>query len=233
MAEVNINEKVDAFLKSALSRCSSRDFSSAIEDLKAAEVLDRENPVILYNLGICYIRTGLHRTAREYLEKLIGLPSTFVDILIVRKLSAYSSILLNDFRSALAQLDNCLKLTPRDIPALNMKGYCLEKLGLFAEARDSYGEILSLEPANPTACNSLAYVLARSGGDLNRAMILAKKAVAANGENPAYLDTLGYIHLAKGNRESARKMLKKAFSRMPDSEEIKAHLKELLQLKTE
>jgi Flp pilus assembly protein TadD len=233
LAEVNINEKVAAFLKSAISRSSSKDFSSAIEDLKAAEVLDKENPIILYNLGICYIRTGLHRTAREYFEKLISLSSTFIDILTVRKLFAYSSIMLNDFQGALVQLDDCLKITPRDIVSLNMKGYCLEKLGLFAEASLAYGEILSLESSNPTACNSLAYVLARSGGDLNRAMILAKKAVATHGDNAAYLDTLGYIHLLKGNRDSAKNMLKKAFSRMPDSEEIKAHLKDLLDLHSE
>ena len=71
MGEVNINEKIDAFLKSAISRCFAGDFSTAVEDLKAAEVLDKENPTILYNLGICYTRTGLHRTALEYFEKAV------------------------------------------------------------------------------------------------------------------------------------------------------------------
>ncbi|TAL33822.1 MAG: tetratricopeptide repeat protein [Spirochaetes bacterium] len=230
MEEVNINEKIGAFLKSATARCTVKDFSAAIEDLKAAEVLDRENPVVLYNLGICYTRTGLHRTAFEYFEKLVKLPASFVDILTVRKLAAYCLIQINEFRGALFHLETGLKLNPHDVIALNMKGYCQEKLGLLPDAKQTYGVILSIEPSNPTACNSLAYVIAKTGGDLNQALLLSKRAVEARRENPAYLDTLGYIQLLKGNRESAKNFLKKAYTRFPDSEEIKAHLRELLHL---
>ncbi len=231
MAEIELQKKIRSFLDSAAKKSSIKDFSSALDDLKAAEVLDKDNPVILYNLGICYSRTGLYRTAVEYFQRLLKLPYTFVDVISVRKLLAYCLILDNDLNGALEQLGECLRLYPQDTAALNMKGYSLDRAGRHPEAIKVYRDILDIDPHNYNAFNSLAYLISATGGDLNQALKYAKTALESNDQNPAYLDTIGYIYMLKGQGDIARKFLKKAFAILPDSEEIKSHLNQLLDIK--
>jgi tetratricopeptide (TPR) repeat protein len=230
MAEVNIQKQVQRLLDAAMEKSARRDFALALDELKAAEAIDRENPVILYNLGICYIRTDLHRTAINYLERILQLPYTFVDVVIVRKLLAYCFLMTKDYQEALKQLDESLKISSRDTMAMSMKGYCLEQLDDIAGAMSIFREIIGIDPNNYNSYNSLAYLMCRSGDDLTSALKFAKKAVDANPDNPAYLDTMGYIYMKKGQNDRAKKYFKKAYSLMPDSEEIRMHVKQFLKI---
>jgi tetratricopeptide (TPR) repeat protein len=230
MAEVNIQKQVQRLLDTAMEKSARRDFALALDELKAAEAIDRENPVILYNLGICYIRTDLHRTAINYLERILQLPYTFVDVVIVRKLLAYCFLMTKDYQEALKQLDESLKISSRDTMAMSMKGYCLEQLGDIAGAMSIFREVINIDPNNYNSYNSLAYLMCRSGDDLTSALKFAKKAVDANPDNPAYLDTMGYIYMKKGQNDRAKKYFKKAYSLMPDSEEIRMHVKQFLKI---
>jgi tetratricopeptide (TPR) repeat protein len=230
MAEIELQKKIRSFLDSAVKKSTVKDFDSALDDLKAAEVLDRENPEILYNLGICYTRTGLHGTAIEYFRRLLRLPYSFVDVIAVRKLLAYCLITMGDCPGALEELDKGLSLAEGDTAALNMKGYCLENAGQLKEAAALYQQILEIDHHNYNAYNSLAYILAKAGGDLTRALKYAKIALESNPGNPAYLDTVGFIYMKKGKGDMAKKYLKKAYSLLPGSEDIKSHLNQLLRI---
>ena len=227
---MNIQKQVQRLLDAAMEKSARRDFALALDELKAAEAIDRENPVILYNLGICYIRTDLHRTAIDYLERILRLPYTFVDVVIVRKLLAYCFLMTKDFQEALKQLDESLRISSRDTMAMSMKGYCLEQLDDIAGAMSIFREIIGIDPNNYNSYNSLAYLMCRSGDDFTSALKFAKKAVDANPENPAYLDTMGYIYMKKGQNDRAKKYFKKAYSLLPDSEEIRMHMKQFLKI---
>ena len=111
-----------------------------------------------------------------------------------------------------------------------MLGYLLEQEKKYEEAIDTYREIIEIDSYNYNAYNSLAYIIAESGGDLREAMEYAKTAHKSNPENPAYLDTIGYIHMKKGQAELAKKYLKQALLKMPDSKEIKSHINQLLKI---
>jgi tetratricopeptide (TPR) repeat protein len=64
----------------------------------------------------------------------------------------------------------------------------------FAEARPLLEKSLQLAPADLTAMNNLAYVLAQTGRDLDQALALAQSAVSRAPNNPAVLDTLGLVY---------------------------------------
>jgi tetratricopeptide (TPR) repeat protein len=51
--------------------------------------------------------------------------------------------------------------------------------------------------------NDLAFLLAESEEDLDRALELAREAMSIRGENPAVADTLGYVYLQSGSYEAA------------------------------
>ncbi len=233
MADIGLDGRIKKFLAAALGKSVMKDFKNALEDLRAAEALDRDNPEVLYNLGICYARTGLYKSAAEYFRRVIGLPLAFVDINTVRKLLAYCVIMYGEYAEAERLLETSLRMSPGDAAALNMKGYCLEKTERYAEAIASYREIVGIDPNNWNAHNSLAFLIAESGSDLAEAADHASIALKAKPAHPAYLDTMGYVCMKRGQSKMARDHYKKALARMPESDEIKAHIAELLGIRPE
>jgi len=227
MSDTGLNEKINGFLKTALEKFIVSDFNEAIRDLRAAEVLDRDNPEILYNLGVCYSRLGLFKTSVQYYERLIALPDTFIEILTVRKLLAFSLIQTGQYTDAEKAIEGVLLKTPRDTAALSMKGYCLEKLGRYRDAVTVYSEIIKIDKGNLNSYNSIAYILAMTKTNLDRALKLARTACEKKDNNPAYLDTLGFVCMKRGDRAAAKKYFTKALELAPFSKEIKAHLREL------
>jgi Flp pilus assembly protein TadD len=227
MTDSDLQKKIDGFLNSALKKFLISDFDSAIRELKAAEMLDKENPEILYNLGINYCRLGLDKTAIAYFKKLLKLKHAFIDALEVKKLLAYALIRINEYKESEQCLSDVLQYSPRDIVAMNMKGYSLEIQGKHAEALAVYGLIIEIDKKNYNAYNSIAYITVLTGGDVDRSLRFARIAHESNRENPAYLDTLGYIYLKIGKLELAEQLLNAALERDPFSSDIKYHMKEL------
>ena len=85
----------------------------------------------------------------------------------------------------------------------------------------------NVDKKNFNAYNSLAYLICINKGKMNEALEYAKKAVDSNKQNPAYLDTLGYVYLKMKKFEEAEKYLKIAIGFSPLSEEIRKHYEEL------
>jgi tetratricopeptide (TPR) repeat protein len=226
MAEIDLQEKIDGFLHSAMKKFIIRDYESAVRELKAAEMLDKDNPEILYNLGVNYCRMGLDKSAIEYFKKVLKHKQSFIDSMVVKKLLAYALIHLKEYRESMDLLEQVLQLVPLDSAALNMKGYCHEAMGRYDDALRVYASIIEHEKDNYNAYNSIAYILSKTGADLSKALKCAHIAYNSNNENPAYLDTLGYIYLKMGNPDLARQYLMLALQKAPLSDEIKDHIKE-------
>ena len=226
----NIEETVKDLLDSSAERIASGDIDGAIADLKSAEILDPSNPVILCSIAAAYAKDSLFVTAVEYCAKIENMNSGFIDMDKVRLLKAYSLSKLNRFDEAEILTKKILSSFPDDPVALNISGYISEKRGDIKETVSFYKKILANDSLNPTAMNSIAYLMAKSGLDLNSALVFAKKAHEKDRENPAYLDTLGFVYLKRGDYELAKKYIKQAFEKMPGNEEIKSHLNELLKL---
>ncbi len=226
MADITLQDKIDGFLNSAMKKFVIRDYERAIQDLKAAEMLDMENPEILYNIGVSYCRMGLDRSAIEYFKKVLNLKQSFIDFLMVKKLLAYALIRLKQYAESLDLLQQVLQMIPSDTAALNMKGFCLEAQGRFDEALQVYVSIIEHERDNYNAHNSIAYIVSKSGGDPAKALKYARIAYDADNNNPAYLDTMGYVYLKMGNVDLALQYLTLALEKAPLSEDIKNHIEE-------
>ncbi len=230
MAKTELNERIKKFLNSALKKISARDYDSALEKLTAALVLDKENPEILYNLGICYCKKKLFNSAITYLKKVRDLPQTYVDVITVIKMLSYSLIMTMDYAQAKKYIGEGLKIVSDDTVLLSMQGFILEKENNYKEAVSIYKKIIEIDKNNSNAYNSAAYIISETDGDLDTAVTYARNALRHNPDNAAYLDTMGCIQMKRGHMDIAKRYLKKALEKFPDSKEIKEHINRLLKI---
>lgn len=75
--------------------------------------------------------------------------------------------------------------------------------GATAEARETYEKALAERADLPEAKNDLAYLLAKDGQDLDRALRLAQEAQQAMDREPSVADTVGFVYYRKGLHEAA------------------------------
>ncbi len=227
----DINSTVKSILQSASGSMLSSDYNAALEQLKKGEVLDRDNPEILYNLGLAYTRLELYKTALEYFQRVLLLETQFIDLKHVKKNIAFCLIHLEQYVEALKYLESILSDSPSDIMALNMKGFSLEKTGKINESLRTYSEVFKYDKSDLNSMNSTAYLMAKQGIDIKKALQIAEYVHRHDRNNPAYRDTLGYIYLKFGNVEKAKKHLSEAYKKLPFNIEITEHINELKILK--
>lgn len=90
-------------------------------------------------------------------------------------------------------------------------------------------KLIELQPQNAHALNALGYHLADNSQELDRAETLLVKANSLLPNDPAIMDSLGWLFYRQGKLDQSIELLSGAFKLYPDSE-IAAHLGEALWL---
>jgi predicted Zn-dependent protease len=83
--------------------------------------------------------------------------------------------------------------------------------------------LVSADPLDADALNSLSYMFADRGLRLDEAIELARRAVKVEPDNPAYLDTLGWALFKQGRIEEAEEPLRKAAMSLTGNSVIQDH----------
>ncbi|QPL47389.1 tetratricopeptide repeat protein [Halomonas sp. A40-4] len=122
-----------------------------------------------------------------------------------------------------------LARTPDDTDLLYFRAMRAWEMGDVEQMEEDLRHVLRIEPDNAVALNALGYTLADLDlpGRLEEARELIERAYALDGDNPAVLDSLGWVYYRLGDAEKALPWLEKAYARMPD-QEIAGHLAEVL-----
>jgi tetratricopeptide (TPR) repeat protein len=87
--------------------------------------------------------------------------------------------------------------------------------------------ILAGDPQNATALNALGYTLANRTDRIDEAYQLISRALELDPEEPAILDSMGWVLYRKGLHQEAIEYLSRAYAVFPDPE-VAAHLGEVL-----
>lgn len=109
-------------------------------------------------------------------------------------------------------------------------GYIYYKKNNVRKAVDSLRKAVALDSKSANARNSLGFILADSGINIEEGIKEIKKALNVDPENPAYLDSLGWAFFKKNDIANAKEFLTKAFKMAPSNKDIKEHLIKLDQL---
>jgi Flp pilus assembly protein TadD len=88
-------------------------------------------------------------------------------------------------------------------------------------------KIIQLNPASPIASNTLGYYLADQTDRYEEAYELILSAIELAPNDPAIIDSLGWVQYRLGMYQEARENLDRAYELYPDPE-VAAHLGEVL-----
>jgi tetratricopeptide (TPR) repeat protein len=102
-----------------------------------------------------------------------------------------------------------------------------DKAGLERESVRSFESLLKVRPEDASLLNALGYSLADHNQKLPRAEMLIRKALEASPDNPAFLDSLGWVLFRRGDIPGAMPHLERAYRIFPDAE-IASHWGEVL-----
>jgi len=102
-----------------------------------------------------------------------------------------------------------------------------DKAGLSRESLRNFESLLKERPEDASLLNALGYSLADRSQKLPRAEQLIRKALDASPDNPAFLDSLGWVRFRRGDLPGALPFMERAYRIFPDPE-IASHWGELL-----
>lgn len=120
-----------------------------------------------------------------------------------------------------------LQIYPANDDVLYARSLVAEKLDLLDQMEQDLRDILARDPEDARALNALGYTLADRTDRYQEALGYIEKAAVKAPDDPAVIDSLGWVHYRLGNLELARKHLQRAYDLSGDAE-IAAHLGEVL-----
>ncbi len=145
-----------------------------------------------------------------------------------------AELLINDdqLKKALQVYARALKGSPDSLNLLYARAMAYEKLNDIEGLERDLRTILKLDAQNAAALNALGFTLADRTKRYKEAQALVMQAYKLDGDDPAILDSMGWVQFRLGNLEQAKEYLQMAYARLPDAE-IAAHLGEVLWVKGE
>ncbi len=130
---------------------------------------------------------------------------------------------LNDFSdAALNLMDEALQQYDNDINLLYTRAMMLDPQDIKLIEQD-LRQVLAVEPDNSLALNALGYTLTIYTDRFDEAYELIAKAHELNPDEPAILDSMGWILFKQGKTGEAIPFLKRAYDAFPDPE-VSSHL---------
>lgn len=127
-----------------------------------------------------------------------------------------------DVPRAIALFDEAAKASS-DSAAAYAAAQLVAAQGDQAGAKQRLEAVVASDPGNAGARNDLAWMLAQSGQDLDRALALAEAANRIQ-PSPEIADTLGFVHLQRGSADKAVELFQQALEQRPTSATIRYHL---------
>ena len=132
-----------------------------------------------------------------------------------------------DRSGAISVLESAVKAFPKDVATMFTLGDVYADAGRSADAERMLRQVVAADPTNANALNYLGYLLATRGEQLDEAIRLVRRALEAEPDNGAYLDSLGWAHFRKGDMDEAEKYLAAAAQKLPENSEVQDHLGDL------
>jgi len=196
----------------------------ASEGMELLEEQRDQNPDNLWwklAVGVAATRSGDWNTAESSLNEVLAMQPDNADAL---KHLAGVYYQTGRIDAARQQFERAAAVSPMD-PAVHLYlALIAEREGRFEEAVARYEEVVTLSPDNLAALNNLAYLLAETTDELDRALTLAQRAVSSSPDSLDVADTLGWVYVKKNLNDNAINILEELVAKQPSNVVWRYHL---------
>ncbi len=128
---------------------------------------------------------------------------------------------------ALAAFKELVRRAPENSSLVLEYSNLLDKAGRLDEAETVLRDLVAKDPLDANALNSLGYLLAEHGKQLDDAVAFVQRALKLEPGNPSFLDSLGWAYYKQGKLELADGPLTDAAVKEPGNSVIQDHLGDL------
>jgi tetratricopeptide (TPR) repeat protein len=171
------------------------------------------SPAVRNLLAATALRSGKYDLAIENFRDLANQTPNSIDAQI-QLANAYQ--LKGDVHNAITTLERAAAYQPKDPRPASLLPFLLEADNRAQEAKQVVRHALAQRPDDSDAMNNLAFLLAQTGDSLDEAVKLARNAVSKAPNNPAYLDTLGYVYLKRDQSDDALEIFTNLIRKYPN-----------------
>jgi len=194
----------------------SRDLERASGYMERLRAMEPDAPMTLRLEGDLAVAQGRYTDALAYYEKA-GAKGGDSSLAIAR----YRAGVLAGVAQPQRPLEEWLERNPNDPAALTLLAEHRQQAGDIAGAIAYYELAVSVAPGNVTALNNLAglYQVRKDP----RALATAERALAAAPDNPAVMDTVGWLLVEKGDLDKALPLLRESAAALPNLPEVQYH----------
>lgn len=131
------------------------------------------------------------------------------------------------YQEAVTLLTKALNENKHQPELLYARALAAEKTNDLALVEKDLRFLIKQDPNNVSALNALGYTLADRTKRSQEALELITKALALRPDDPAIIDSMGWVQFRLGNYQEALNYLQRAYKNLPD-EEVASHLIEVL-----
>ncbi len=182
------------------------------KDVKAADALrratrfepDKAGPKLA--LAGLAERNGQWEDAAAWVDQVLARKPDYVPALWLRADIATHA---GDHARAVRTLELLTRLQPDNASAWLLLGANREDNGNPKGASQAYDRAVKLKPNLAPALNNFAWIAANQGTNLDRALAMARRAVALRPAVTAFRDTLAWVYYARGDFARANGLLSK------------------------
>ncbi len=218
-------------LKKAIHEYSLGQYSQALTTLMVCDY-NEEDFIVYYYLGLCYIKLGDYNSGKEHLEHSIDFDDNLLRIFQTRMLLAFASIQVQEYKEAERHLTSLLDSGYESAKLYSLLGFTYYKKNMVHKSIKNYRKALALDSDNANALNALGYILSDYKEDLKEAETLCRRALSINVDNPAYLDSLGWVCLKNNKTSASYSFFNRALKLTPKDSEILNHMEELKKMRS-
>ncbi len=205
--------------------------------------LDDKAPEYWARLAFFYMKQDREKDALKLLEEMTGIldKSWFswymqgvVQTQLARRLEAPAKAgektvvadreKIDAFRrQGVENFEKALALDAGNRRVLFEMGVALERLGRKAESIRVMKDLVAIDSSDAIILNYLGYMLVEDASELDYAIKLIDRALVAEPENGAFLDSKGWWYYQKKNYPEARRYIEKALEHLPNDTTILEH----------
>ena len=226
MSQLKLVNKLEELLATS---AEAGDYTETVKQLTNMSEANPEEDIYSFYLGLLLVRTKNYQSGIRYLEQAKNAkldPGQRLRCLVFLG-KAYADV--KAFSKAERAFREALQTGVREPGAYSALGAIFYERNMVNQAIDALKKALEIDPNYVGAINNLGYILVETKKDVVEGVVLCRKAVQLDPDNPAYRDSLGKALFDNKLYEEAKEELEIAMKLAPNNEIIIKRYKKILE----